>query len=727
MKTILARMLGAVALVLVAACSEPGEPAFEPPGVVDGSPAATGDFEALRDRGRLRLLLVAAPGRGGPLPAAGTPLYEQMRAASTFARSLDLESVVVPVDDHAELVPALLDGRGDLIVTNRALAELGGEVARTVAFARTRQMLVKRADDPLDERGELAGRTITVEPRSPYWESARRLQDARPALAVEPRSDLSVERKIELLAAGEIELTIFNRNRLQAALEHEDRIAGAFPVSEEFGIGFGLRPDMPRLKEELDRFIRQRALTEFEPDRRLGDLDTIQREGTLRLATRNDAAHYFVWRGRFMGFEYELAKRFADHLGVRLEVVIGTHDAALRDMVREGRADMAAAFLMRGSGDDRGLSYSRPYHHAVHQVVTDDADDELEELADLAGRTLHVRTGSDAWRIARGLRERAGLNFTIAELPAEQAVSSVLTGVAEGRYDVTIADDHIVRNAMVWNDQVRPGVDIGKRVANRWAFRAPSEQLREAADAFLDQAHRGEFYNVIYAKYFDDAEHIRRFRNERADMAQGAALTPYDDLFKQYAGEHGFDWRLIAAQAYQESSFNPRARSWAGAVGLLQLMPTSARQIGVDGDLEDPETNLRAGVRYLKWLRGRFEEDLSVRDRTWFMLAAYNAGAGHVRDARALAERLGLDPDRWFGNVEQAMLKLSNRQHFRDASFGYVRGQEPVDYVRDIRARYQAYQLWSQDCWPDCAPDSDAEGEPEQAASDEPSTVAVPD
>ncbi len=717
MNTSFARILGAALIALAAGCSNPDESAFEPPRVVADGPTASGDFAALRERGQLRLLLVDPPGEGGPRPAPGTPLYAQMQAASEFARSLDLEPVVVPVEAHAQLAPALAEGRGDLIVANRPLADLGGDVARTVAFARTRQMLVKRADDPLAERGRLAGRTITVGPGSAFWDSARRLQDARPALAVEPRSQLSDERKIERLEAGEIELTILNRNRLRSALADTERIAAAFPVSDEFGIGFGLRPGMPRLKDELDRFIRQRELTESQPDRRLGDLAMIEREGTLRLATRNDAGHYFVWRGRFMGFEYELAKRFADHLGVRLEVVVGKHDEALRDMLREGRADMAAAFLMRGAGDDRGLDYSRPYHHAVHQIVTDAADQQLQELTDIAGRTLHVRRDSDAWHIARGLRERAGLEFAIEPLPADQAVSSVLSGVAAGRYDLTIADDHIVRNAMARNDHVRPAADIGKRVANRWAFRADSPRLRDAADAFLDEAHRGEFYNVIDAKYFDDAERIRRFRNQRADLAQGAALTPYDELLKKIAGEHGFDWRLIAAQAYQESSFDPSARSWAGALGLLQVMPRSARQIGVEGDLEDPATNLRAGIRYLKWLRGRFEEDLSVRDRTWFMLAAYNAGTGHVRDARDLARRLDLDPDRWFGHVEQAMLKLSQRQHFSDAAFGYVRGQEPVNYVRDIRARYQAYQLWTQDCWPDCDPEGDGPADGEQASA----------
>lgn len=723
MTTRIVQALVVAGLALAAGCSDPAE--FEPPRIARDTYTETGDFDAIVRRGQLRLLLVEQPGRSGPLPSPGTPLHDHLRAASEFARSLDLEPVAVPVVDFDALVPALREGQGDVIVTNRALPRMYGDVARTVALTRTRQVLVKRAVDPLSERADLAGRTITVAPRSPFWETARRLQDAHPALAIEPRSKLTAERKLELLAGGDIELTILNRNRLEAALEKTDAVASAFTVSEEQGVALWLRPDARRLKVELDRYIRQRALTELGPDPRMGDLDAIRERGTLRVATRNDAAHYFIWRGRLMGFEYELAKRFAEHLDVSLEVVVGADDAALRDLVRQGHADFAAAFLMRGSGSDRGLAYSRPYHHAAHQLVTDADDHSLRSLNDLPGRTLHVRTGSDAWRIARGLRGEAGLDVRIEELPASEGVPRVLSGVASGRYDLTIADDHIVANARAWNDHVRPALNIGREVANRWAFRASNPELLAAANDFLDEIYRSEFYNVIYSKYFDDAERIRRYREQRMEL-YGGQLTPYDDLLRKYAEEYGFDWRLLAAQAHEESSFDPAVRSWAGAVGLMQLLPSTARQIGVDGDLEDPETNLRAGVRYLDWLRNRFEEDLSVRDRTWFVLAAYNAGVSHVRDARDLAERLDLDPDRWFGHVEQAMLKLSDPEYFRDAPFGYVRGEEPVEYVRDIRARYQAYKLWTKDCWPDCRPDSSSEVTADTTTGDDASQQDAP-
>ena len=161
-------------------------------------------------------------------------------------------------------------------------------------------------------------------------------------------------------------------------------------------------------------------------------------------------------------------------------------------------------------------------------------------------------------------------------------------------------------------------------------------------------------------------------------------------MVKHYDDEYDFDWRLIVAQMYQESGFDPNARSFAGAVGLLQVLPRTGRDMG-ETNLLDPETNIRAGLSYLAWVRKRFKEDLSVRDRMWFTLAAYNVGAGHVRDARRVAVEEGLNPDRWFDNVERAMLLLSRPEYARRAQHGYCRGREPVEYVREIQTLYKAY------------------------------------
>ena len=141
---------------------------------------------------------------------------------------------------------------------------------------------------------------------------------------------------------------------------------------------------------------------------------------------------------------------------------------------------------------------------------------------------------------------------------------------------------------------------------------------------------------------------------------------------------------------YQESRFNPEAKSWVGAQGLMQVMPRTAKEMGIS-NLKQPETGIKAGVQYLNWVRDRFEPELNVKARMWFTLAAYNAGQGHVKDARRLARKQGLNPNRWFDNVEKAMLLLSKKKYYSKARHGYVRGREPVNYVREIRSRYRAY------------------------------------
>ncbi len=699
-------LLGSAAVALLAACSPPQDQGDAPPPVVDSTYTETGDFDAIEQRGQLRLLVVRRKEGIDRLPRAGTPTSAQIAAAARFARSVGLEPVVVLVDDFDTLIPALLNGRGDVIVANLPMTEDHRErIAFTVALDRRRQMVVKRAGDDLDAPAELAGRSVTVGAHSRYWDTAQALQSRHPELTVEGREGLSTRGQLDLLAEGAIDLTLADSNTLSTALEYRDGITGAFAVTPETGIGWGVRPGAEQLKAVLDRFITQRKLAEDQGEHHTGDLPQIKRRHTLRVVTRNSAVNYFVWRGQLLGFEYELAKRFADSLGLRLEVVVADTRRELLAMLRDGRADVGAAFLTPpADAPEDGIAYSRPYHHAVKQVVTDTSDAALTEPADLAGRRFHVHRGGDAWRELGRLQSHAGVTFERAAVPEEVATETIIRRVAAGEYDLTLVDDHIAKNAAIWNRGIRAELEIGEPEPDRWAVRADNNQLLAAANRFLEDAYRGEFYNVLYAKYFEDQDRIRRYQTQRVSLGSPQQLTPYDQLIQRYAQRHRFDWRLIAALIFQESGFNPESSSWVGAKGLMQVMPETAEQVGVSGDLTEPETNIAAGTRYLAWLRERFGTDLRVRDRMWFTLAAFNAGIGHLRDARRLADELGLDPDRWFDNVEQAMLKLSERRHFRNARFGYVRGEEPVDYVRAIRQRYEAYILWTNDCWPNCQP-----------------------
>jgi len=167
-------------------------------------------------------------------------------------------------------------------------------------------------------------------------------------------------------------------------------------------------------------------------------------------------------------------------------------------------------------------------------------------------------------------------------------------------------------------------------------------------------------------------------------------LSPYDDIVKQKSSKYGFDWRLIISQMYQESRFNPKAKSHAGALGLMQVLPRTAKELGIN-DLTHPVQSIDAGVQYMNWTRDRFSEDMPTQERLFFALAAYNAGYGHVKDAQRLAKQLKLNPNKWFANVEKAMLLLQQPSYYKKARFGYCRGSEPVNYVREIHQRYLGY------------------------------------
>ncbi len=198
-------------------------------------------------------------------------------------------------------------------------------------------------------------------------------------------------------------------------------------------------------------------------------------------------------------------------------------------------------------------------------------------------------------------------------------------------------------------------------------------------------------YSRLYAKYFTDNKQVRSHQRARLKSFDGKKMiSQYDPLVQKYSKKYGFDWRFITAQMFQESRFDPNARSHAGAIGLMQIMPATGKQLGFS-KLKKPAVSIRAGTKYMNWLYARFEPELPVVDRMWFTLASYNAGLGHVRDARRLAKQKGWDQDRWFDNVEKAMLLLSKPKYAKKARYGYVRGREPVGYVRKIMKLYASY------------------------------------
>lgn len=404
------------------------------------------------------------------------------------------------------------------------------------------------------------------------------------------------------------------------------------------------------------------------------------------MITRNSPETYFLWRGELMGFEYELMREFAKRQGLRLEVIVAENYQQMKTLLEQGQGDVISAGLSRIEDRRSELKFSFRYKRVSELLVAHKDSTSIGSLEDLNGRTLFVRKTSSFWNTAQELNKQYGVKVIAADedLPTELLIAQV----ADKAIDLTIADSNLFSIEKRFRDNIVTPLTLKENVPYAYAVRDNNPQLLNALNAFIKKEYRGTFYNVIKGKYFASETRLKRYRQDR--ITTDSELSPYDQRVKNIARKYQFDWRLVTAQMFQESRFNPKARSNAGAQGLMQLLPRTANEMGYF-DLLDPEQSIAAGIEYLDWTRARFENDIPLDERLLFALASYNAGFGHVRDAQKLAKKMNLRSDKWFGNVEKAMLLLQQPKYYKNARFGYCRGSEPVNYVREIQQRYISY------------------------------------
>ncbi len=643
------------------------------------------------------------------LPRPGLPALADIDLAEMFARSLGVDAKFVLVETYDELIPALREGRGDMIAAQMTVTR---DRKRKVAFARstlgTAEFLVGRegADDLPRSVEDLDGREVHVRASSAYASTLKTLGLSRKGpkirIVAVPEHE-STEEIVESVAEGRRPLTVADAHLLDAMDTYSSGYVRLFAVTERRQIAWAVRKQGRRLRDELNRFLQGHALTAHTRVAAMPDLKGIQERRVLRVLTRNNALTYLLYRGGQFGFEYDLSALLAEALGVRLEVLVAPSRSELIPWLLEGRGDLIAASLTVTDDREQRVVFSRPYMYTDEVIVARKrAKDAPKTIEDLAGRTVHVRESSSYARTLRALQAR-GIDVKIAEVPETMETESVIEAVAKRKFGLTVADRHILDVELAYGTRVQSGPvltertapapaagrfppDGGKEIA--FAMRPDSVELKKYIDEWINKTYRGRRYNILKRRYLNAGRAVRRYRRRR--VGRTGQISPYDAIFKKYASRYGFDWRLMAAQSFVESRFDPNARSWVGARGLFQVMPKTGASMGFY-KLEDPEIGSHAGMKYMDRLVRRFDPKLPFRQRVRFALAAYNAGLGHVIDARRLAREKGWDPDRWFGNVERAMLLLSNRKYYRKARYGYCRGKEPVAYVSHIQAKYQAY------------------------------------
>ena len=415
-------------------------------------------------------------------------------------------------------------------------------------------------------------------------------------------------------------------------------------------------------------------------------LAEIQQRGTLRVVTRNSPSTYYENRGQPTGFEYNLVKEFADFLDVDLDIQVVYNVEEVFTALRRGKADLAAAGITAAPDKYPQLTFGPGYMTVKKFVIYRRGEAYAEEPKDLIGRHVRVLADSSQSAALEELRvEHPELSW---EEERDVEVLDLLDQLENREIEFTVIDSNQFMVNRGFYPQLRVGFSIGEPADLAWALSTvrPTKTLNERLEAFFEQYRESGQMASLIERFYGHQEGITQINSQTFIENMERTLPEYKAMIEEVALEYGIDWRLLAAISYQESHWDPRAKSPTGVRGMMMLTRITAKEMGVKNRL-DARQSLRGGARYLNWLKSRLDEDIKEPDRTWFTLAAYNVGYGHLLDARKLTKELGGNPDVW-ADVKQHLPKLRQKKWYSKLRYGFARGDEPVHYVRNVRHYY---------------------------------------
>lgn len=434
------------------------------------------------------------------------------------------------------------------------------------------------------------------------------------------------------------------------------------------------------------------------------DLDSIIMRGKLVAVTDFNSTNYFLYKGEPMGFHYELLRKFSEHIGVDLEIITENHLEHAMKFLNDGDADLIAIGLTVSSSRKKDIQFTEPILETRQVLVqrkprnwrsmTEESLDRhlIRNQIDLAHKTIYVQQNSIHCDRLKTLADEIGDSINIVSVPYES--EELIQSLARGDIDYTVCDENIARvNATYFPDiDVNTPVSFPQKIA--WGVRKQnSEKLLQELNNWIVSYTKTADYALLYAKYFRNSRSSIIVRSDYYSLSTGK-ISRYDDLIKSASREINWDWRLLASLVCQESRFDPKVESWAGAYGLMQIMPATGKNFGID-ITASPANNVRAGTLYIEWLQSVFADKVSDdNERMKFILASYNAGPGHVLDAMKLTEKNGMDPQKWDGNVAVWLLRKSDPVYYNDTVVknGYFRGTESVNFVTEVLNRYEHYR-----------------------------------
>lgn len=417
----------------------------------------------------------------------------------------------------------------------------------------------------------------------------------------------------------------------------------------------------------------------------LTQLEEVKKKGELTVISRNGPTTYYEGPTGPTGFEYDLAKMFADELGVDLKIVVPDNFAEIIPMVMKGEADFAAAGLTVTPQREKLIHFGPVYQTISQQVVYQQDEQKPSNIKDLNKGILEVIAGSShVERLKQLKKEYPELTWNVnTELGSEELLSLVRERVV----DYTIADSNEVDLNQRFYPKLKVAFDVSKPQSLAWGFAySQDNSLYKVAETFFNKIKKdGELDNLIERYYghidnFDDTD--RRFFFRRVVRR----LPLYQQTFETAAQENNLDWRLLAAMGYQESHWDPEAISNTGVRGLMMLTRLTAKDLGIE-KRTNPTESIIGGAKYFSYLKDLIPKKIKEPDRTWFALAAYNVGYGHLEDARRITKKFGHDENKWL-YVRDSLPLLKQKKWYKKTIYGYARGDEPVRYVENIRTYY---------------------------------------
>lgn len=435
------------------------------------------------------------------------------------------------------------------------------------------------------------------------------------------------------------------------------------------------------------------------------DWSEIKSDSVLTVLAENSPASYFIYRGRNMGYEYELLYEFAKDQNIRIQIQMVNDLDEMINLLDNRTGDVIACNLTISESRKKLIDFTVP-HLQTHQVLIQRKpenyrrlsksqleDTLLNELEELQGKKIHVWENSSYYAQIMLLNDQLGLNMEIVPTDGDLITEELIRMVSEGEIDYTIADENIAKIDLRYYPNLDISLKLSQEDSIAFGIRKSSPILRDSLNSWLTAKENRSTVGEVRRKYFE-RKNLSNKANQDYSSLNGNQLSPYDDIIKRESEKIGWDWRLVAAIIYQESKFETWKESWAGAFGIFQFMPATAEIYGISRN-SSAEDQIIAGVRklnknYKQWLEVVNDSSECVK----FTLATFNAGRAHIDDARALCNVHNLKDSVWHDNVSDMVRNLSKPTYYRNevVRHGYCRGIETYKYVIEIIQRFEEYK-----------------------------------